>query len=337
MAPRRRQTNKLNDLSNREWLRRTKSFWISEGTAMPAPPDEDGQRLADFLERFGQWLREREGDEAAAELLGQVIGSFMPSQTPPRDDLKAQHPATFPEPDVQRLIELFTKRGDTVLDPFVGTGSTLIACARCGRGATGVELTDKWVEIARKRLEQECAQTSLFDESDASSPELRILHGDARDELVALPNDSFDFVVTSPPYWTILRKGGMKVAAERGAKDLATTYSDSDADLGNVPNYEGFLAQLDVVWGECHRVLKPGRYAAIVVCDFRHGRDFYLYHADIAEHVRGMGLRLQGVTILAQDNKNLYPYGIPNAFVSNIHHQYILIFRKDRREGAAPC
>jgi len=125
------------------------------------------------------------------------------------------------------------------------------------------------------------------------------------------------------------------VAAERTAKDLPTTYSDSDADLGNIPEYEAFLDELDVVWAECHRVLKPGRYMAIIVCDFRHGRDFWLYHADTAEHVRRTGLRLQGVTILAQDNKNLYPYGIPNAFVSNIHHQYILIFRKDRRKGAA--
>ncbi len=334
MAPKRRQTNKLNDLSNREWLRRTKSFWISEGPDGEAPTDGDGHALPELLERFSQWLREEQGDEAAEELLGQVVGSFVYSQPPPRDELKSQHPATFPEGDVQRLVELFTKQGEVVLDPFVGTGSTLIASARCGRGATGIELTGKWVEIARKRLARECAQGSLF-EGNVDLGDTQVLQGDARLKLAAFAEDSFDFVVTSPPYWNILRKGGLKVAAERSAKNLPTSYSESDADLGNIPDYDAFLAELDGIWVECHRVLKQGRYMAIIVCDFRHGRDFHLYHADIAEHVRETGLRLQGVTILAQDNKNLYPYGIPNAFVPNIHHQYILIFRKDRREGAA--
>jgi len=334
MAPRRKQPNKLNDLPNREWLRRTKSFWISEAPDMPSQSGTDANALADLLARFGQWLRQEEGDEAAADLLGQVIGSFMYSQPPPRDELKSQHPATFPEGDVQKLIELFTKRGETVLDPFVGTGSALIACERCGRHGAGIELTDKWVEIARRRLDEERGQAPRPADVEPA-PSSRIVHGDARQELAALPPDSFDFVVTSPPYWSILRKDGLKVAAERTAKNLPTTYSSSDADLGNISDYEAFLDQLDVVWAECGRVLKPGRYMVIIVCDFRHGPDFCLYHADIADHVRRTGLRLQGVTILAQDSKTLYPYGIPNAFVPNIHHQYILIFRKDRREGAA--
>jgi len=335
MAAKRQQTNKLNDLSNREWLRRTKSFWISDADG-EASPEGDAEGLAKLLARFSEWLRQEKGDEAAEALLGQVIGSFTYSQPPPRDDLKSQHPATFPEGDVQKLVELFTKRGEAVLDPFVGTGSALIACARCGRDATGIELTEKWVEIARKRLARERAQGSLFDDGD-SAARIEIVPGDARAKLAALPDDSFDFIVTSPPYWRILRKGGLKVAAERVAKRLPTTYSESDADLGNIGDYEAFLAELEVVWTQCCRVLKPDRYMAVVVCDFRHGRDFRLYHADIAEHVRRAGLRLQGVTILAQDNKNLYPYGIPNAFVSNIHHQYILIFRKDGPKEAARC
>ena len=48
---------------------------------------------------------------------------------------------------------------------------------------------------------------------------------------------------------------------------------------------------------------------------------------DIAKVVESVGFTLEGITVLVQDNKNLYPYGIPFAFVSNIHHQYILVFR----------
>ena len=51
------------------------------------------------------------------------------SRPPQRDKLKAQHPATFAESDIVRLIEFFTKPGERVLDPFLGSGSTLVACA----------------------------------------------------------------------------------------------------------------------------------------------------------------------------------------------------------------
>ncbi|MFQ6096200.1 MAG: DNA methyltransferase [Armatimonadota bacterium] len=318
MLPRRASPNRLNDLSNREWLKRTKSFWLSEARRPLDPLSV--HRVRDFM-------RATVGDEGAEMLLGQIMESFVYSQPPARDELKSEHPATFAEEDVQRLIELFTKRGERVLDPFLGTGSTLIACHRTGRCGTGIELTAKWVEIARQRLQREVSQPDLFD--GAGGVEQEIIQGDAREEIAGFADDSFDFVVTSPPYWSILRKDGMKTAAEREARGLDTRYSDADRDLGNIERYDEFLAELDKVWRHCARVVKPGRYACVIVCDFRHGRDFYLYHADIAERVKQAGLRPQGITILAQDSKTLYPYGIPNVFVSNIHHQYVLIFRKD--------
>jgi hypothetical protein len=54
----------------------------------------------------------------------------------------------------------------------------------------------------------------------------------------------------------------------------------------------------------------------------------------LSKEVQKVGFSLEGITILVQDSKNLYPYGMPYAFVSNIHHQYILIFRKLRKSGS---
>lgn len=323
MDQRRTPANRLNDLTNSEWLRRTKSFWLSEANR------ESGRQRPQWLDQFAQWLRAEKGESAAEEILGQVYDSFVYSQPPARDPLKSQHPATFAEEDIQKLIEFFSKRRQTVLDPFLGSGSTLIACHRCGRKGLGLELSRHWVQVARKRLRASGAVVSDFDGKLSASGQ-KLICGDARVEMARLRSGSLHFVVTSPPYWRILRKNGMKVAAERTAKGLPTHYSEAAADLGNVADYEEFLAELDVVWRQCARVLRPGRYMCVIVCDFRHGQDFYLYHADIARHIEGCGLKLQGVTILAQDNKTLYPYGVGNAFVSNIHHQYILIFRKPR-------
>ena len=264
--------NRLNELSNREWLRETKSFWLS--------------------------------------------------QAPPRTALKARHPATFSERDVERLIRLFTKPGELVLDPFLGTGSALIAARNLGRPSLGLELIPEWAELAQQRVAEESDPASA-----GVSAEVRCT--DAGAGLMELAEESVDFIVTSPPYWRILRKPpGMKAQAERVDRGRATHYSENPQDLGNVPDYGTFLTRLGEVFAACHRPLRAGRYLAVIVSDFRHGPRFVLYHADLAREIETRGFGLKGVTLLLQDNKNLYPFAIPYAFVSNIHHQYILVFQK---------
>lgn len=271
--------NRLNALSNREWLKRTKTVWYS-----------------------------RPG---------------------PRDSLKHEHPATFAETDVVRLLELFTKPGERVLDPFLGSGSTLLACLMAERRGVGVELVGRWAQIARRRVSRfieeagpECRE--LVD------PERDIIVGDSRTALGVFADESFDFLVTSPPYWSILRKEqGMKTAAERRSRDLPTRYSERPDDLGNLPSYEQFLEELGAVWCESARVLRSGRYMAVIVSDFRHGGQYYLYHADTARAIQERSsLVLKGTMVLVQDNKTLYPYGIPYSFVPNVHHQMILVFQQ---------
>ncbi|MGC8861595.1 MAG: DNA methyltransferase [Armatimonadota bacterium] len=240
------------------------------------------------------------------------------SKPPQRDQLKVQHPATFAESDVVKLLEFFTKPGERVLDPFVGSGSTLVACAQCGRNGVGIELVDRWVRVARERIAQQDLMTQQ-----------KLIPGDAREVMPTLDDESFEFIVTSPPYWAILRKDrDHKVTAERKLRGLQTRYSDEARDLGNITSYEEFLEELGRVFKECRRVLAKGRYMCVVVSDFRHKSKFVAYHADLARVVEAVGFSLEGITILVQDNKNLYPYGIPYAFVSNIHHQYVLVFRR---------
>lgn len=65
------------------------------------------------------------------------------------------HPAPFPEELAYRLVRMFSFTGDTVLDPFMGTGTTLLAAARCGRNSVGVEIEPNYVQMARVRLEKE--------------------------------------------------------------------------------------------------------------------------------------------------------------------------------------
>lgn len=310
--PRGKPENRLNDLSGRDWIKETKSFWWSQA------PDGSSWTAED-VEALAEWLREHKGPAAAEAMLEQALASHMLSVAPPRGKLKSSHPATFSERDVERLIRFFTKAGETVLDPFLGSGSTLVACQQCDRQGVGIELIPQWAEIARERVQEGAGDVGQ-----------RVIQGDALAELRGLEADSVDFAVTSPPYWSILDKKGMKVQAEREDKGLPTKYSDSEHDLGNIADYGVFLDRLSDVFAEAGRVLRPGKYMAVIVSDFRHGPHFVLYHADLAQRLEALGLPLKGVTILLQDSKNLYPFGVGYSFVSNVHHQYILIHQKPK-------
>jgi DNA modification methylase len=161
-----------------------------------------------------------------------------------------------------------------------------------------------------------------------------VIQGDSRNELAKFPEDSFSFVVTSPPYWSVLNKqADHKVKRERISRDLPTRYSDHEDDLANIDSYGDFLGALATVFRECRRVLSPNRYIAVVVSDFRDKDHFYLFHADIARLLEQVGFSLAGITILVQDSKNLYPYGMPHAFVSNIHHQYVVLARRKSQKS----
>lgn len=250
----------------------------------------------------------------------------------PHAQIERQHPAPFSFQDVAHLITFFTKKGMRVLDPFGGVGSTAKACELEGRLCTSIELQPRWRDLAVQRLEVEVGE--------GASHKHDFILGDSRIELRKLADKTFDFMITSPPYWSILnKKADHKVLKERVASNLATKYSDDDEnDLANVESYEDFLKILvDDVFMECARVLRPKKYMCLVVSDFRNKSDFISFHSDLIQAMNqretrdGYRITLQGVKVLLQNHKTLLPYGYPFAYVENIHHQYILIFRKDKK------
>ena len=242
----------------------------------------------------------------------------------PDAQIERQHPAPFSFTDVGRLIRFFTKRGQTVLDPFVGVGSTLKACAIDERHGIGIELNPDFAELSRQRLATEVRD--MFSTVDGQ----RILEGDARDHLPTLADESVDFVVTSPPYWSILKKVDHKVRQERTGKGLAKDYGEHEGDLAKIDNYDDFLRELAAIFGECARVLKRGHYMAIIVSDFRDKSKYIMFHADLARAMEAYGMEMRGLKVLYQRHKKVFPYGYPYSYVPNIHNQYILILQKPK-------
>ncbi len=245
----------------------------------------------------------------------------------PHAAIERLHPAPFSYQDVARLIRFFTKPGDRVLDPFLGVGSTLKACALLGRCGVGVELMPTWVELARLRLEREL-ESDLTDDINNQL----IINDDVRAALPNLDDDAFRFIVTSPPYWMILNKApDHKALSERIHHDLPVSYGEDRRDLGNIETYDDFLSELVAIFADCERITTPGGHMAIVVGDFRHGSTFIPFHADLARELPlNSKWVLQAVNVVLQNHKRLFPYGYPYAYVPNIHHQFLLIFKRPR-------
>jgi DNA modification methylase len=256
------------------------------------------------------------------------------------------HGANKPPRLMARLIEFFTKTGELVLDPFAGVGGTLLgaAIARGPRRAIGIELDPRWAVVYRETVE------ALLAERDGIGPRVADLGptdpggergfdptgldlrlGDARALLPAMASESIDLVATDPPYNVQLK---MTMAGGQLAQDHAnrrTDYamvSEMDADLANLPDYAAFLDAMSEVLGEVHRVLRPGRYAVLIVRDaYQEGR--YVFTAsDLAARASAVGLVPKGDIAWYQAGTRLRPYGYPRSFVPNIAHQHILVLRK---------
>lgn len=245
----------------------------------------------------------------------------------PDAQIEKQHPAPYSFQDIEKLICFFTKHNMVVLDPFGGVGSTAKACEISGRHCISIELSGKYHSLSIERLEKEVGK--------GTSQNHQFINGDSCEILRTLETNSVDMVVTSPPYWNILNKQDQKIKKNRVANNLDTKYSDSDKDLGNVEGYEEFLNILvNQVFLQSARVLRTGRYMLIVVSDFRDKGDFFSFHSDLIQRLNNVAipdggtLGLAGTKILVQNHKSLHPYGYPFSYVENIHHQYVLIFRK---------
>ena len=267
----RRPVNRLNDLSGKEWIKFTKS-----------------------------WFKH---------------------SPPPRDRTKLIHPAGFPETLVREFVEFFTKRNMWVLDPFLGTGSTLLAARAAGRNAVGVEINPRYAAMARSRLEEIAT-------SDGTRQ--LVLQGNSRDLRKILEKDyvrEVDFCITSPPYWNQLKRASLR-QRERKQNGLDTNYSDNPEDIGNIGDYEEFLDAQERIFSEVYGVMKVGGYLVVVTNNvFSQGRLYPLAFDTLTTLAESWVPKDERVWL--HDDKRLLPLGIYNAWVGNRSHQYCLIFRKE--------
>lgn len=267
--------NKLNNLTGKEWLLLTKSFWLSE-------------KCVDDKDAFA-------------------------------------HPAPFLIKDIMKLISFFTKEGMTVLDPFCGSGTTIVASNNLNRLSIGIDLNEEYRQLTLNRLKK---KGLLFSKDES----FKYLIGDSSVIVPKLKN--VDYIVTSPPYHNILRnKGeGLRKLNEKGFRNGSRIgvkyYTEFENDLGNKATYEDFINSLRNIMTECFKILKPKKYCSIIISDFTVDKKEVCVQADIVKIMENCGFEFCGTIILLQDNKPLYPFGYPYAYKINHQHQNIINFKK---------
>jgi hypothetical protein len=164
-----RRTSKTRVLLNVEWAIHLQGIglqlieqvaWTSmrgSGTAWgswqsPSSPNLRGDYEAITVACKGPWERTAP-DGATPDTLG-AWPELCTTVWPVRTAANTDHPATFPTEIAARCIRLSTWPGETVFDPFMGSGSTLVAAKQLGRRAIGVDISERYCEIAAKRLAQ---------------------------------------------------------------------------------------------------------------------------------------------------------------------------------------
>lgn len=268
--------NKLNDLTGKEWIKFTKSWFI-----------------------------------------------HRPKR---RKDNEILHPAKYPESLVEEFIQFFTKEDEWVFDPFLGTGSTLMADGLLKRNAAGIELMPNYFDIAKTRLEKEQFKKKIIP-LNGNSCDMKSVLKEAK-----LNRRKFDVCITSPPYWNQLERNSIR-QKDRKDKGLDTQYSSNNkSDLGNEVDYAEFIEKQAIIFDNVYDITKDGGYLVIITNNVYYKGELFPLAYDTATSLTKRGKKswvMKDEKIWLQDDKPLLALGVNNAWVGNRHHQYCLIFRKE--------
>lgn len=219
----------------------------------------------------------------------------------------------------RQCIWRFSKMGETVLDPFVGSGTTLVACARLKRIGIGIEINPNIAKVAEENL----SARFLDEEINEWLQKQKVIIGDSRDlKALGIENDSIDFVFAHPPYWNLI--------------NYSKEHGFVKGDLSAVPTLEEYLNGMEKNFREIMRALKPGRFLCILIGEtfLQKGKvvplDYYL--TDLALN---LGFEFYTKTIkytrLATSRMNFINTMKYRSLRSNFFiciHDYVLIFRK---------
>jgi len=237
---------------------------------------------------------------------------------------KKIHPATFPIALSRRVIQLFSHEGELVLDPFVGSGTTLVAAQDTNRNAVGFDLQAQYVRLCQERL----GNGSLF----STSHQVAVCD-DALNIPLYLSPESVRLIWTSPPYANLLnRKRKNKSRRERHNDQYMAVeqYSQHPRDLGTM-DLEAYTAAMGDIFERLLPLLKPRAHCVINVSDMWWENRRITIHVSLIQEMRKRGYELRNTIIWDRTNivNQIGIFGWPSNYITmGTTFEYLLDFWK---------
>lgn len=208
-------------------------------------------------------------------------------------------------PQIPRnIIEMYSQKGENILDPMAGGGTTLIEAKLLCRNALGIDINPKAVSL--------CEEALKFNHQPQSIQKVKL--GDARD-LSFLDDNSIDLVVTHPPYLDIIKYSDGKI----------------DGDISNIGSLSKFCDEIEKIAQELFRVLKPDKHCAILIGDTRKGRHYVPLSMYVLQRFLKAGFVLKEDIVKVQHNcattRRWQWKALKDKFYL-IMHEHLFVFRK---------
>ncbi len=236
---------------------------------------------------------------------------------------KTLHPATFPISLAKKIIELFTHQGELVLDPFVGSGTTLVAANDLNRNCVGFDLQSSYIELCGKRLSE---NGSMFNEAKQIA-----IQDDARNISDYFDKDSISLIWTSPPYANLLnRKRQNKSRRDRKNEQLGKVeqYSQDKCDLGTL-FLDDYTKAMGDIYEQLLPLLRPKGHCVINVPDMWWENQRITIHVSLIEELRKRGYELRNIIIWDRTNivNGIGIFGWPSNYITmGVTFEYLLDF-----------
>jgi DNA modification methylase len=235
---------------------------------------------------------------------------------------KNVHPATFPISLSKKVIELFTHQGELVLDPFVGSGTTLVAANDTNRNAVGFDLQKKYVDLCASRIKQ----SELF-----TSARQVAIQDDARNISTYLQPETVKLIWTSPPYANLLnraRKNKSRRNRDNGQLGKVEQYSQDPRDLGTMA-LEEYTQSMGDIFESLLPLLRHKAHCVINVPDMWWENQRITIHVSLIQELRKRGYELRNVIIWDRTNivNQIGIFGWPSNYITmGVTFEYLLDF-----------
>jgi DNA modification methylase len=234
--------------------------------------------------------------------------------------LRSQHGGQKPPDLCADLLRVFTKKGQVVLDPFMGVGGTLLAASLCERRAVGIDVNPRWVGIYKEVCEREGLQ------------EQETVEGNAQEALQGLKARSFDCILTDVPYWRMDTASRSRGTFKRVGGEARPVRASKLSAFGSevYQSKEAWLESMREIFHQATTLLRPSAYLLSFVGDMYHDNEYHCLSAELAAVLRHIPELTWKANIVWYDvSKKLHIYGYQYSYIPSMIHQNILVFRKE--------